>query len=153
MNKKANINKIKTFWVGTTVDIASISQKMSKLYLKHSILTRSNTIITHKSFCMFFANVFFTFTAFLTNFSIFTSCGKWQRLFWDLFSLQIFWQVIWILRALMAFAVGKFNPFAHCALNCMFGLINSSPNTQRNFKRAREEPFLSATGGSIWYKT
>ena len=34
----------------------------------------------------------------------------------------------------------------------MFVLTNSSPNAQRNVKRAQEEPSLSATGGLILYE-
>ena len=40
-----------------------------------------------------------------------------------------------------------------CSQMHVFGLINSSPNAQRNLKRAREEPSLSANVGRIWYKT
>ena len=53
----------------------------------------------------------------------------------------------------MPLVVGKFKPFRYCALDYMFGLINSSPNPQRNLKRAQEEPTLLATSGHIWYKT
>ena len=106
---------------------------MSKLYLKHSILTRSNTITTHNKFLwMFFTSVFFPFTAFLTKFLM----GYLDtKRFDDIRCWQI--QTVWIL----------------CSQMHVFGLINSSPNAQRNLKRAWEEPSLSANVGRIWYKT
>ena len=81
---------------------------------------------------MFFASVFFPFTAFLRNLLIDYLDAK---TFDDIRCWQI--QTVWIL----------------CSQMHVFGLINSSPNAQRNLKRAREEPFLSANVGRIWYKT